>query len=194
MLRPLPKRSESLGLGSTIVHLPDGAQTAPEHPLGDFPTFKWEELAPHLPQDLTGWSVLDIGCNAGYYSFKLAERGGNVLGIDVDEHYLAQANWLADELGYGDRVHFERMQVYDLAHTSEKFDLVIFMGVLYHLRYPMLGLDTVSRRVRKLMVLQTLSLPATRWRPCPTISACSNARQCSQRLAQDGVYRAPTVR
>ncbi len=57
------------------LHLPDGRQTAPGHPLGDFPSFKWRELAPSLPQDLTGWSALDIGCNAGFYSFELARRG-----------------------------------------------------------------------------------------------------------------------
>ena len=31
------------------LHLPDGVQTAPDHPLGDFPRWKWEEIAPHLP-------------------------------------------------------------------------------------------------------------------------------------------------
>jgi hypothetical protein len=50
------------------LHLPDGTQTAPGHPLGDFPGFKWRQLATRLPADLGGWSVLDIGCNAGYYA------------------------------------------------------------------------------------------------------------------------------
>ena len=43
------------------------------------------------------------------------------------------------------RVRFERMQVYDLARADERFDLVLFLGVLYHLRYPLLGLDIVSQ-------------------------------------------------
>src|SRR5213078_1393453 len=55
---------------------------------------------------------------------------------------------------------FERMQVYDLARFGDAaFDLVLFMGVLYHLRYPMLGLDLVAVRVRRLMVFQTLTMP-----------------------------------
>ncbi|MDQ2669897.1 MAG: TIGR04290 family methyltransferase [Gemmatimonadota bacterium] len=141
------------------LHLPDGTQTAPDHFLGDFPTFKWRTLAPHLPEDLTGWRALDIGCNAGFYSFELAARGADVVGIDADEHYLAQARWAAREFGVHDRVEFRRMQIYDLAHQGERFDLVLFMGVFYHLRYPLLGLDIVSRCVRRLMVFQTLTLP-----------------------------------
>lgn len=140
------------------VRLPNGAQTAPDHFLGDFPAFKWRELGPHVPLDLEGWTALDIGCNAGFYSFELAKRGATVTGIDVDERYLAQARWLAGELGLEDRVRFEKMQVYDLAHTSETYDLVLFMGVLYHLRYPMLGLDIVAQKTRRLLVMQTLSM------------------------------------
>ena len=56
-------------------------------------------------------------------------------------------------------MRFERMQVYDLAHCDERFDLVLFMGVLYHLRYPMLGLDIVCQKVDRLMVFQTLTMP-----------------------------------
>ena len=113
------------------LHLPDGRQTAPDHPLGDFPSFKWRQLASHLPTDLSGWTALDIGCNAGFYSFELARRGGRVTGVDVDERYLRQARWA----------------------------LVLFMGVLYHLRHPLLALDIVGRRVRRLLVLQTLTMP-----------------------------------
>jgi tRNA (mo5U34)-methyltransferase len=142
------------------LHLPDGRQTNPNHWAGDFPMFKWRELAPHLPRDLNGWSCLDIGCNAGFYSFELAKRGGEVLGIDLDPRYLRQAEWARQQFGMDDhRVRFERMQVYDLAHREERFDLVLFMGVLYHLRYPMLGLDIVAQKCRRLLVFQTLTMP-----------------------------------
>jgi tRNA (mo5U34)-methyltransferase len=106
---------------------------------------------------LRGWRCLDIGCNAGFYAFELAKRGGDVLGIDLDERYLRQARWAAEQYGLGRRVKFERMQVYDLARYRGEFDLVLFMGVFYHLRYPMLGLDIVSTKVRKLMLFQTLT-------------------------------------
>lgn len=149
----------SLGPWFHNLHLSDGTQTAPEHFLGDFPAFKWRELAPHLPADLRGWSALDIGCNAGFYSFELAKRGANVTGIDLDPHYLAQARWAARHYGLEQQVTFKHMQVYDLAHTAESYDLVLFMGVFYHLRYPLLGLDIVAQKVRRKLVFQTLTLP-----------------------------------
>jgi tRNA (mo5U34)-methyltransferase len=141
------------------LHLPDGTQTAPDHPLGDFPARKWAQLAPHLPGDLVGWHVLDVGCNAGFYSFELARRGADVLGIDAEPHFLRQAAWAADRLGLADRVRFEQRQVYDVARMDRRFDLVLFMGVLYHLRHPLLALDLLAARTERLLVLQTLTLP-----------------------------------
>jgi tRNA (mo5U34)-methyltransferase len=141
------------------LHLPTGHETAPDHPLGDYPAFKWDVLAPHLPADLSGWTALDIGCNAGYFSFQLAERGAEVVAIDHDEHYLRQARWAAQQLGVDGAVSFDRMSVYDLARSERRFDLILFMGVLYHLRYPLLALDLLARRVERLLVVQTLTVP-----------------------------------
>lgn len=141
------------------LHLPDGTETAPDHFLGDFPNFKWREIASHIPEDLTGWSALDIGCNAGFYSFELARRGARVLGIDCDLHYLEQARWAAGQFGLEERVDFRQMQVYDLARITGKFDLVLFMGVFYHLRYPLLALDIVAQKTGALMLFQTLTMP-----------------------------------
>jgi tRNA (mo5U34)-methyltransferase len=141
------------------LHLPDGTQTAPDHPLGDFPSFKWQQLQAVLPEDLSGCRVLDIGCNAGFYSFELAKRGADVLAIDHDQHYLDQAEWARGKLGLQDSVELRLMGVYDLARLEDSFDLVLFLGVLYHLRYPLLALDLVTSRVRGRLVLQTLTLP-----------------------------------
>ena len=141
------------------LHLPSGHQTAADHPLGDFPRVKWWELAGSLPEDLTGWRALDVGCNAGFYSFALAKRGADVLAIDSDDHYLRQARWAAEKLELADRIEFERLQVYDVARRSERFDLVLFLGVLYHLRHPLLALDLLAEKVDRLLVLQTLTMP-----------------------------------
>jgi tRNA (mo5U34)-methyltransferase len=151
--------AEQLGPWFHNLHLPDGTQTAPGHPLGDFPTNKWRQLEQHLPADLRGWSCLDIGCNAGFYSFELAKRGASVLAIDLDERYLRQARWAAEQFALQANVRFQQMQVYDLAHIDQRFDLVLFMGVLYHLRYPMLGLDIVCQKTKRLLVFQTLTMP-----------------------------------
>ncbi|RNI31336.1 TIGR04290 family methyltransferase [Rufibacter latericius] len=141
------------------LHLPDGTQTAPNHSLGDFPAFKWKHIQNYIPEDLTGWRVLDVGCNAGFYTMELAKRGASVLGIDVDPHYLRQAAWVARQFGLDDKVEFRQMQVYDVAHLQEKFDLIWYMGVMYHLRYPLLSLDILSQKTTRLMVFQTLTMP-----------------------------------
>lgn len=159
------------------LHLPDGSQTAPDHPLGDFPAYKWRQLATALPADLSGWRCLDIGCNAGFYSFELARRGALVLGIDHDEHYLAQARWARRRLGLDDRVTLRRAGVYDLADLDDRFDLVLFLGVLYHLRYPLLALDLVAARVRRRLVLQTLTLPGGPPLRTPSDLALGDRRQ-----------------
>ena len=150
---------EALGPWFHNLHLPGGVQTAPGHRFGDFPRFKWEHVAAAVPKDLTGWSVLDIGCNAGFYSIELARRGAHVLGLDVEPLYLRQARWAAKRVGLEDRLQFVEGQVYELANDHRKFDLVWFTGVFYHLRYPTLALDLVRRATGKLMMFQTMTMP-----------------------------------
>ncbi|HZQ61962.1 MAG TPA: TIGR04290 family methyltransferase [Casimicrobiaceae bacterium] len=151
---------DALGPWFHNLHLPDGSQTAPTHFIGgDFPMFKWREIAPAIPKKLNGWRVLDVGCNAGFYSFELARRGASVVGIDVEPLYLRQARWAAEQFGLGAQVEFRQMEVYDIARSSEQFDLVWFMGVFYHLRYPLLALDLLAQRTRRLMMFQTLTMP-----------------------------------
>jgi tRNA (mo5U34)-methyltransferase len=141
------------------IHLPDGSQTAPEHFLGDFPSFKWEILKDYIPEDLSTWSALDIGCNAGFYTLELAKRGAKVVGIDLDLHYLNQAKWVMKNFGFQHKVKLKNKQVYDLAKDETKYDLVWFMGVFYHLRYPLLALDIIAQKTNKLLVFQSLTMP-----------------------------------
>jgi tRNA (mo5U34)-methyltransferase len=76
-----------------------GIPTAPHHFLGDFPNIKWKHISQAIPADLTGATVLDIGCNAGFYSLQMKQRGARyVLGVDVDERYLSQAHFAAETL------------------------------------------------------------------------------------------------
>lgn len=139
------------------IDLGEGITTAPDHFLGDYPNFKFARFADALPADLTGKSVLDIGCNAGFYSVEMKRRGASrVLGIDSDERYLAQAELATRALGFTG-VEFRKLDVYDVAQLDEKFDLVIFMGVLYHLRHPLLALDLIREHVAgDLLLFQTM--------------------------------------
>lgn len=155
----LQREIDALGPWFHNLHLPGGLQTLPNHFLGgDFPRFKWLQVGGCVPQDLSGWRVLDVGCNAGFYSFELARRGASVLAIDSDERYLAQARWAAQQLGMERRIEFRRLGVYEIARSTEQFDLVWFMGVFYHLRHPLLALDLLARRTRRMMMFQTLTM------------------------------------
>lgn len=125
-----------------------GIQTAPDHFLGDYPSFKWRNFEHAIPGDLTGLTVLDVGCNAGFYSIQMKQRGARrVVGIDHDKDYLAQARFAVDVLGLD--ITFEQLSVYEVAQLREQFDLVIFMGVFYHLRHPLLALDLLRHHVTK---------------------------------------------
>src|SRR3954468_19899801 len=141
----IESRARSLGTWFHNLHLGE-VQTAPDHFLGDYPSFKWRTFAHAIPQDLSGKSVLDIGCNAGFYSLEMKRRGASrVVGIDSDETYLAQARFAAEVNGAD--IEFRRLDVYDVAKLGERFDLVLFMGVLYHLRHPLLALDLLWEHV-----------------------------------------------
>jgi tRNA (mo5U34)-methyltransferase len=153
--RDLKRQVEALGPWFHNFEF-DGVRTAPDHFLGDYPNVKWRTFAGALPQDMSGWHVLDVGCNAGFYAIEMKRRGAaRVLGIDDDPRYLEQARFAADYLQ--ENVEFRRLSVYDVGELGERFDLVLFMGVLYHLRYPLLALDLLHRHVvGNLMVLQSM--------------------------------------
>lgn len=145
------------GLGDWFHNLDlHGVQTAPNHFLGDYPRVKFARFAHAIPADLTGRTVLDIGCNAGFYSLEMKRRGAErVLAVDFDERYLAQARLAAEVLGMD--IEFRQLSVYDVGSLGEKFDVVIFMGVLYHLRHPLLALDLIHEHVaRDLFLFQSM--------------------------------------
>ena len=132
-----------------------GIPTAPQHFLGDFPNIKWRNIAGAIPDDLTGAEVLDVGCNAGFYSLEMKKRGAaRVLGIDVDDRYLKQAQFAAKTLGA--QIELQKCSVYDTDQIPGQFDYVLFMGVFYHLRYPLYALDKLIKKVRGKLVFQTM--------------------------------------
>ena len=122
----LTRRIEQLGDWFHNLDL-HGVPTAPNHFLGDFPNIKWKHIQSVIPEDLTGASVLDIGCNGGFYSLQLKRRGAErVLGIDVDDRYLSQARFAAEQLGL--EIEFEKRSVYDVANITGQFDLRVLHG------------------------------------------------------------------
>lgn len=151
----LEKRIRSLGDWFHNMEIA-GVWTAPDHFLGDYPNVKWRQFRQAVPEDLSGKTVLDIGCNAGFYSVEMKRRGADrVVGIDFDDRYLAQARFAADALGFD--IEFRKLSVYDLHELHEQFDIVLFLGVFYHLRHPLLALDLIHQHVaRDLLIFQSL--------------------------------------
>ncbi|HSP14335.1 MAG TPA: DUF1698 domain-containing protein [Thermoanaerobaculia bacterium] len=95
-----------------------------------------------LPGSMKGLRALDIGCSDGYFSFEMERRGAEVVAIDfVPEDYTGFAT--AKKI-LGSHVSYRMDNVYNL--SPEKygaFDIVLFMGVLYHLRKPLAALDSI---------------------------------------------------
>lgn len=93
-----------------------------------------------IPQDLTGKRVLDIGAWDGWFSFEMERRGATVVAVDVREYEtFRQAHALL-----GSRVEYRIDDVLNI--TPERygyFDIVLFLGVLYHLKHPLLALERV---------------------------------------------------
>ena len=96
-----------------------------------------------LPADLSGQTVLDIGTTNAGTAFELERRGAErVVAVDIFDPDWFGVRALSEFLG--SKVEYVRGSVYELAQLfSEPFDIVIFWGVLYHLRHPLLALDNV---------------------------------------------------
>ena len=114
-----------------------------------------------MPEDLSGMTVLDIGAWDGYYSFEAERRGA--------KRVLATDHFCWDGEGWGTKTGFnlarralnsnvDDMEI-DVPDISPKkigqFDLVLFMGVIYHLLHPMLGLERVYSVTKKQLILET---------------------------------------
>jgi len=113
-----------------------------------------EAIEAAIPADLTGKRVLDLGCNAGYFSFVCAERGGDVLGIDRNQQYIKQARFCA-----GVKVSpasFRVADVYDIAQYGT-FDLVLCLGLMYHVRDVRLAFQAVRAVCTGVLILETVA-------------------------------------
>jgi tRNA (mo5U34)-methyltransferase len=93
-----------------------------------------------IPEDLRGKRVLDVGAASGWNSFEMERRGAEVVAVDCvefEEFHMARAL-------LGSKVDYRIMDVDELTPESiGHFDYVLFFGVLYHLRHPLLGLERI---------------------------------------------------
>jgi tRNA (mo5U34)-methyltransferase len=130
-----------------------------------------------LPADLSGRSVLDIGAWDGFFSFEAERRRAErVLAVDTLAWERGEKSGRpCFELAHralGSRVESRRLDVHDVATAGiGRFDLVLCLGVLYHLREPLRALEAVAAVTGELLVLETatdathLRRPAMVWYP-----------------------------
>lgn len=141
------------------IEIAEGIWTNPEGtgPGRDYPASRWRLIQPLLP-DVTGKSCLDVGCSSGFFSVQLKQLGARrVVGIDLGEQSRAieQARFVASVMNLD--IEFHELSVYDVECLNEQFDLILFLGVLYHLRHPLLALEKLRSVCRGTMIMQTVT-------------------------------------
>jgi len=110
-----------------------------------------------IPEDLTGKRVLDIGTWDGWYAFELAKRGADVVAIDCWDN--PRFYEMRRMLNLESRVDYRLLDVYDIApETLGRFDVVMFLGVLYHLKHPLLALEKICSVTRDLACVDSFVL------------------------------------
>ena len=104
-----------------------------------------------LPEDLSGRRVLDIGAWDGWFSFEAERRGAHVTAVDVVEI----PNFLAARERLASRVDYRVTNLYKIPQLElGTFDYVFFLGVLYHVKHPMLALELVCALTRDVAIVE----------------------------------------
>ena len=144
------------------IDLGDGLYTKTESVMGepvDHPCGPWQTIRGLLPRDLSGKTVLDVGCNAGFYAFETKRRGAaRVLGVDGQRQHVRQGLFVRKALGLD--VDFRRLNVYELNPRSVgQFDITLALGLLYHLKHPILALENLYQVTKELLIIETAIMP-----------------------------------
>ena len=144
-----------IDLGGGIFTKTESVMGEPiDHPLGP-----WQTIQKLLPRDLSGKTLLDVGCNAGFYAFEARRRGATrVLGVDGQRQHVRQGLFVRKVLGLD--VEFRRLNVYELSpRTVGQFDITLALGLLYHLKHPILALENLYQVTKEILIIETAIMP-----------------------------------
>jgi tRNA (mo5U34)-methyltransferase len=149
------QRVQELGWWYHHFELPSGVWTGDGQPPAYDPAERWALIAPHLPDDVNGKSVLDVGGNSGYFSVQMKLRGAaRCVMVEPVVQFVDQARFVFSQFGVQVETVNEDVHVYCLT-TTERFDYVLFLGLFYHLKYPVLVLDRLAEMTRERMFFQS---------------------------------------
>jgi tRNA (mo5U34)-methyltransferase len=135
---------------------PDGfTEYFTEQDFIDNPIWIWSKFKDSLPE-LKGLNVLDVACNAGFYSFELAKKGANVVGIDNSYEDIVKAKFAKRIIGIKN-INFEIVNVDDVnEELNQKFDLVLCLGLLYHVEDPKLVINKIAN-LGDIVIFETIA-------------------------------------
>jgi tRNA (mo5U34)-methyltransferase len=144
------------------IDLGSGLFTKTETVMGepvDHPRETWEIVRQCLPADLSGKSVLDVGCNGGFYCVEAKRRAARrVLGVDGQRQHVRQALFVRKVLGLD--LEFRRFSVYDLnPETVGRFDITLALGLVYHLKHLVFALERLYAVTNELLVVESAIIP-----------------------------------
>ena len=143
-----------------------------------------------FPEGLAGLDCLDVACNEGYFSFLLHRQGARVRGIDVRPLNIQRARTVQRIQGQDPgRLAFAVEDFLDNRDPPDRYDLTLFLGVLYHLENPMHALRILHRITRRLCVVET---QLTR-QQAPVVSGWGQTGKFLELPAALAIYREPDV-
>jgi tRNA (mo5U34)-methyltransferase len=116
-----------------------------------------------MPKDLTGKTVLDIGCGDGIFSFEAERRGGIVTASDTPN----KIKWNESSDGFhfakeilNSKIPYWECDVYDIPDGIIPHDIVFFYGVLYHLLNPIFALQKIAKATKEFALIETAYAPS----------------------------------
>lgn len=121
-------------------------------------TLTYDLYKDELPADLTGLRVLDLGANACGLSVEFAKRGADVVAVELSVTFTRQAEFVVNHFGLSDRVKIIRCDLFDVLDLGQ-FDIVAYVGLFYHIRYPQLSLDMLTSVCNGKLLASTQTIP-----------------------------------
>ena len=149
------ERIRSLGWWYQHFQFPNGVRTGSGQEPGYDVEARWNLLKAHVPKDLTGKTVLDLGGNAGFFAVQMKRRGAaRCVLVDPFVQFIEQAKFTADQF------EVEVETVIDDAHTfclttESRFDYIVCVGLIYHLKYPTIVLDRLAEMTKERILIQS---------------------------------------
>jgi SAM-dependent methyltransferase len=148
----------------------------------------FSEMDRFYPGGLHGVNCLDVACNEGYFSHLLHRRGARVKGIDIRPVNIDRAKTIQQIYNLSaDRLTFELGDFLKLEEPEESYDLVLFLGLLYHLENPMQALRKLFHLTRRLAVIES---QLTR-QNAPVVSGWGQSGSFMELPASLAIYQEP---